>query len=57
MDIAGRIDTSRPKRRATLRGGPASLHATVGRVFVTPVEPGPTQAVRTTEGTTQGEGA
>ncbi|MGP3775579.1 DUF6380 family protein [Streptomyces sp. SDT5-1] len=57
MDIAGQADMARTKRRATLRRGAASLHATVGRVFATAVEPGPTGAVRTTEGTTQGEGA
>ncbi|MFF3495344.1 DUF6380 family protein [Streptomyces sp. NPDC002795] len=57
MDIAGQGDVARTKRRATLRRSAASLHATVGRAFATPVEPGPTQAVRTTEGTTQGEGA
>ncbi len=57
MGSAGQSDVARPKRRATLRRDAASLHATVGRMFATPVEPGPTQAVRTTEGTTQGEGA
>ncbi|MFI5663110.1 DUF6380 family protein [Streptomyces sp. NPDC051684] len=57
MDTAGQGDMARTKRRATLRRGAASLHATVGRVFATTVESGPTRAVRTTEGTTQGEGA
>ncbi len=42
--------------RATLRGGAASLHATAGHVFVTPVEPRRTLAVRTI-GTVEGEGA
>lgn len=57
MDSAGQVDVARTKRRATLRSNVASLHATVGRVFATPVEPGPTGAVRTTGSTTQGEGA
>ncbi|WP_353962428.1 DUF6380 family protein [Streptomyces sp. NBC_01016] len=57
MASAGQSGVAGPKRRATLRSGEASLHATVGRVFATSVEPGPTGAVRTTESTTQGEGA
>ncbi|MGY0490456.1 DUF6380 family protein [Streptomyces sp. WG-D5] len=57
MDTPGPSDAQGTKRRATLRGDAASLHATVGRAFATSVEPGPAQAVRTTESTTQGEGA
>ena len=41
------------KRRATLRTAVASLHATVGPGFVTPVEPRRTPTVRTV-GTTRG---
>ncbi|MEV3853646.1 DUF6380 family protein [Streptomyces sp. NPDC050095] len=50
---------SAAKWRATLRGSAASLHATTGRMFVTPdtpVDPRRTLAVRTV-GTIEGEGA
>lgn len=57
MTSAGQSGVAGTKRRATLRGGVASLDATVGRMFATSVEPGPAGAVRTTESTTQGEGA
>lgn len=56
MGIEGLPAAAAGKRRATLRGGAASLHATAGRAFVTPVEPGHTLVVRTA-GTVEGEGA
>ncbi|GAA2301834.1 hypothetical protein GCM10010431_21220 [Streptomyces kunmingensis] len=42
------------KWRATLRGGPASLHATTCRAFATPVDPHRTLVARTV-GSTEGE--
>ncbi len=56
MGIVGLGVGANQKRRATLRGGAASLHATTGSAFVTPVEPRHTLVVRT-ERTAQGEGA
>lgn len=41
MTSAGQSGVAGTKRRATLRGGMASLDATVGRMFATSVEPGP----------------
>ena len=51
---------STAKRRATLRGGVASLHATTGQAFATPGTPVDNrheQVVRTSTGTTEREGA
>ncbi|WP_353945966.1 hypothetical protein ABII15_33140 [Streptomyces sp. HUAS MG91] len=55
--VRGVLDsTANVKRRATLRGGAASLHATAGRVVVTSAETRRTLAVRTIR-STEGEGA
>ncbi|MEU6845828.1 hypothetical protein ABZ930_28530 [Streptomyces sp. NPDC046716] len=55
--VRGVLDsTANVKRRATLRGDAASLHATAGRGFVTSVETRRTLAVRTIR-STEGEGA
>ncbi|RAJ91526.1 hypothetical protein K377_00292 [Streptomyces sp. PsTaAH-137] len=59
MGVAGRggqDPAANMKRRATLRGDAASLHATTGRVFATSVESRHTPAVRTMR-STEGEGA